>query len=143
MSNPNPSKEVGLSARALPVTLVRYTFHHMSSSTARPRGRPAVHVLSTEPSSRATEHVDIGIYPSSDGRRVVQDAASPPRKKRRVHPSDLDDEFAQWDPGNGGDEAGDLEGEGGDMDGPSAVVSNLEPLATRQRYLSSVRFYPF
>lgn len=111
-----------------------------TSSAARRRGRPQTHALYTESSSHPTEHIDIGIYPSTDGRRVALDAPSPPRKKRRIEPSDLADDFAHWDPGdggNGGNGDGDSADEG-DMDGPSLVVSNLEHLATRQRYLSSV-----
>lgn len=115
----------------------------MSFSNTRTRGRPPTHVFHTESFSRTTEPVDIGVYPSGDGRRVTLDASSPPRKKRRVQPSDLDDEFAHWDPGNGGDDFGD-EGDEGDsdaVDGPSAIVSYLEPLATRTRYLSSVSIF--
>lgn len=106
--------------------------------TARPRGRPPIHVLNVEPSSLPTEHTDIGFYPSSDGRRVALDAPSPPRKKRRVQPSDLEDDYAYWGPGDCGEDSAEENEIDGEIDGPSAVISNLEPLATRQRYLSSV-----
>lgn len=112
----------------------------MTSSSARRLGRPPIHVLHTQSSSFPAQQVDIGLYPSQDGRRVILDAPSPPRKKRRgIQPSDLEDNFAHWDPGEGGDdgEGGAYSGDEG-YNGPSAVVADLEPLTTRTRYLSSV-----
>lgn len=110
-----------------------------SSSTARRYGRPPTHQLFTQSSAIPSQHVDIGIYLSADGRRLAQDAPSPPRKKRRVEPSDLDDNFANWDPGNGGDDEDDFdEGDEDGQAGPSHVVSNVDLLATRLRYISSV-----
>lgn len=109
-----------------------------TSSNARRFGRPPAHNLFVQPSATPTQHINIGLYLSSDGRRLASDAPSPPRKKRRVEPSDLDDNFAQWDPGNSVDwEDSDDDGED-EMNGPARVVSNLELLETRQRYISSV-----
>lgn len=114
-----------------------------SSQVNRRRGRPPAHVLQGESSTIHTERVDIGIYPSADGRRIDQDAPSPPRKRQRVRPTDLDDEYANWEPGmpevaqEGPEEAQAASAVAGDE--AAGVVSNHEPLEARKRYLSSVR----
>ncbi|KAF7968026.1 hypothetical protein HWV62_32158 [Athelia sp. TMB] len=129
------------------------------SAPARRAGRPLKHVLQAESTSAPVERVDIGIYPSSDGRRILQDAPSPPRKRQRViKPQHLDDDFATWEPSLEGPieevgkagvasasgEAGAASGETG-MAGTgerptTATTSNqvtIDPAAVRKRYLSS------
>ncbi|KZP30377.1 hypothetical protein FIBSPDRAFT_884281 [Athelia psychrophila] len=74
------------------------------------------------------------------GVKVESGRNASPEYQQQQEPSDLDDNFANWDPGNGEDEGENFDE--GDVDGqdrPSNVVSNLDLLATCQRYISSLQ----
>ena len=66
-------------------------------SHARRGGRPTKNVLYTDHAD-AKEVVDRGYYVSGDGSRVTEVAPSP-KKQRCVLPQDLEDEYANWIPG--------------------------------------------
>jgi hypothetical protein len=108
----------------------------MASQSTSCRGRPkAAELFSNHPGP--SRKSDISLYVSGDGQRVEQDFTSP-KKKCRVAPSALDDDFASWVPGIRVDD--DMAGSG--EDATVHVVGDPEALGKRKRYLSSVRSWP-
>lgn len=101
------------------------------------RGRPKHLILNVETTSHPDEHSDISLYPSKDGKRVLREAPSPPRKRRRrVDPNQLNDSYALWMPGIVEEELGQDEDSGSSA--AANVVVNVD--ADRLRYISSVSF---
>lgn len=107
-----------------------------------PRGGcPKAVALYTEGSSTSTHHCDIGLYPSTDGTRVIRDAPSPKKRRRRVEPQQLDDNYATWMPG-----ICEEHGEGQDSEEEATgadVIANIEVVGLCKRYMSSVSCSPF
>lgn len=63
----------------------------------RKTGRPATNVFYTDHAD-ANQVVDHSYYVSGDGFRITAHAPSP-KKRRRVLPENLQDEYAHWIPG--------------------------------------------
>ncbi|KAF7965199.1 hypothetical protein HWV62_45095 [Athelia sp. TMB] len=109
-----------------------------NSGTGRRGGRPPKDFLQYATTSRPA--ADTALYPSQDGIRVIRDAIpAPSRKRRRVHPDSLDDEYAQWAPGIDTTEAQTQESDDEPVDPPigNTVVVNINPAHRRMRHLSS------
>ncbi|KAF7972629.1 hypothetical protein HWV62_17380 [Athelia sp. TMB] len=61
-----------------------------------------VRMLADALTCTTTPITDVALYPTQDGARVIRDAPSPrkkSKKRRRVDPQTLDDDFGQWTPG--------------------------------------------
>lgn len=103
------------------------------------RGRPKHLILNVETTSSPDERFDISLYLSQDGKRVLREAPSPPKKRqRRVEPNQLDDTYALWTPGIVGEDFGEEEGDSMNSMAAGLVVINAD--ADRKRYLSSVSY---
>lgn len=137
---PNPNPKVNLNRKRQHGSNGRVKQRLLSIMTTLPnwrRGRPRHLILNVETTSQPEERSDIALYPSKDGKRVLREAPSPPKKRqRRVEPSQLNDSYALWMPGIVEEVLGEYEDSGSSA--AATVVVNVD--ADRQRYISSVSF---